>query len=252
MSYIIAVAGKGGTGKTTISALMVRLLKDKKMGSVLAVDADPNSNLGASLGTEMGETIGEIIDAVASNPQIVPAGMSKDRFIEYRVQTAIKECDGFDLLTMGRPEGPGCYCFANNILRNVIGNLMKEYDYIVIDNEAGLEHFSRRTTRDADTLLVISDSTKVGLKAASRINELTKELKLKIKKTQLIINRKMQDADDGLIEQTGLDCIGELPEDASILKISLNGGSLLGLETGSQGLKQLQKIGEKIWQAKQS
>lgn len=250
MSYIIAVAGKGGTGKTTISALIVRLLKDKKGPTVLAVDADPNSNLGASLGTEMGQTVGEIIDEVASNPQIVPAGISKDRFIEYRVQTAVKECDGFDLLTMGRPEGPGCYCFANNILRNVIGNLIRDYDYIVIDNEAGLEHFSRRTTRDADILLVISDSTKVGLQAAGRINTLTKELKLKIKNKQLIINRKRQDPDAELIKQTGLDCIGGIPEDEAILKISLNGGSLLGLETGSQGLKQLQKIGGKIWQAK--
>lgn len=250
MSQIIAVAGKGGTGKTTISALMVRLLKEKNNASVLAVDADPNSNLGLALGTETGPTVGEIIDEIAANPQIVPAGMSKDRFIEYRVQTAIRECDGFDLLSMGRPEGPGCYCFANNILKNVITNLIKEYDYIVIDNEAGLEHFSRRTTRAADILLVISDSTKVGLKAAGRINELTNELKLKISKKHLIVNRKNEDLNADFIKETGLDFIGDISEDKAILKVSLNGGSLLALDGGSEGLKQLQKIGEKIWQGK--
>ncbi|MFZ2356380.1 MAG: AAA family ATPase [Candidatus Omnitrophota bacterium] len=151
MGYVIAVAGKGGTGKTTIAALLVNLLKEKKIGSVLAVDADPNSNLAEALGLETGQTIGKILDDISSNPDTIPKSMSKDRFIEYQVQSAIQETGGFDCLTMGRPEGPGCYCYVNNVLRNTMLKLIKDYDYIIIDNEAGLEHLSRRTTRICDT-----------------------------------------------------------------------------------------------------
>jgi CO dehydrogenase maturation factor len=136
MGYTIAVAGKGGTGKTTVAALIVRLLKEKKAGSILAVDADPNHNLGEALGIKTDETIGSIIDEVSRNPEKIPAGMSKDRFIEYRVQTSVAEGEGFDLLSMGRPEGPGCYCYVNNVLRNVAGKLMQDYDYVVIDRKS--------------------------------------------------------------------------------------------------------------------
>jgi len=247
MGYVIAIAGKGGTGKTTLAALIIRIIKEKQLGSILAVDADPNSNLAEALGVEVKETIGSILDEISAQPEKVPSGMPKDRFIEYRVQTGIAEGDGVDLLVMGRPEGAGCYCYVNNILRNIVGKLIKDYDYIVIDNEAGLEHLSRRTTRSADLLLVISDATPVGLRSAKRINELAEELNFKIKKRFLIINRYNDSIDKKVIRGLGLECAGNIPVDKNIAKMSLNGNSLMELKNNSVSLTTLRKIGEKIW-----
>ena len=244
MGYTIAIAGKGGTGKTTIAALIVRLIKEEKLGSILAVDADPNSNLAEFLGVRVKESIGSIIDDIASNPGKIPAGTSKDRFIDYRIQTAIQEQDGFDTLTMGRPEGPGCYCYANNVLRNIVTKLIKDYDYIIIDNEAGLEHLSRRTTREADTLIVVSDATVAGMRAAKRIYDLVKELNIKTKKNFLIINRS-DIKPQALIE--GVNYLGNIPEDKEIEALSLNGHSLLDLQKSSKALKSLRGLGDKIW-----
>jgi CO dehydrogenase maturation factor len=242
MGYTIAIAGKGGTGKTTIAALIVRIIKEKKLGSILAVDADPNSNLSEALGIELNETIGGILDDIASYPEKVPAGMSKDRFIEYRIQTAIQEGDGFDLLTMGRPEGPGCYCYVNNVLRNIMAKLIKDYGYIVIDNEAGLEHLSRRTTRAADVLIVISDATPVGLKAAKRIGDLAKELDIKTKKEVLIINFNNKEIEKEKIRNLNLEYLGFVPRDSEIEKISLNGAALMKLDDSATSIRALKKI----------
>lgn len=248
MGYVIAMAGKGGTGKTTLAALIVRVIKEKKLGSILAVDADPNNNLSEALGVGLKETIGQILDDIALHPQKVPTGMSKDRFVEYEVQTAIAEGDGFDLLTMGKPEGPGCYCYVNNVLRNVMGKLIKDYAYIVIDNEAGLEHLSRRTTRSADALVIVSDATYPGLKAAKRISDLAKELDIKTKKTLLIINRSEKDIEKEKIKDLDMDYLGFIPLDNQVEKISLNGGSLIDLKTDAVSLISLLRCGEKIWQ----
>jgi CO dehydrogenase maturation factor len=247
MSYTIAIAGKGGTGKTTIAALLVRLIAEKKLGSVLAVDADPNSNLGEALGVKPRETIGSILDRIAAHPDKIPSGTPKERFIEYEVQAAVEEAEGFDLLTMGRPEGPGCYCYVNNVLRNIVGKLLGDYDYIVMDNEAGLEHLSRRTTRSADALVVVSDATPVGLKAAGRIAELVKELEIKTKKELLLVNRLGREIEQDKLNGLGLEYIGNLPQDPQIEKISLNGASLMDLEKDAQSLISLQNIGGKIW-----
>jgi CO dehydrogenase maturation factor len=247
MSYTIAIAGKGGTGKTTIAALIVRLLKERKAGSELAVDADPNNNLAEALGIEIKETIGSIIDEVSQNLEKIPSGMSKDRFIEYRVQTSIAEGEGFDVLAMGRPEGPGCYCYVNNLLRNIVGKLIKDYDYIVMDNEAGFEHLSRRTMRVCDAMVVVSDATPVGLRAAQRISDLIKELDIKTKKSLLVINCSEQDAAKDNIKETGLLYIGKIPQDPEISKISLNGGSLMALKDEAVALSALRKLGDKIW-----
>lgn len=247
MSYTIAIAGKGGTGKTTIAALLVRLLKENKKGSILAVDADPNSNLAESLGVETGRTIGDILDLIARQPQKVPAGMPKERFIEYEVQGAVVEAEGFDLLTMGAPEGPGCYCYVNNALRNVLGALIKDYDFIVIDNEAGLEHFSRRTTRQADALIIVSDGSRVGLKSAARINALVKELKIPIKKSGLLINRYDGDIEQKKIDDMGLIYSGRIPFDETIAQISANGNSVWQLDKNAASLTTLSRLGEKIW-----
>jgi CO dehydrogenase maturation factor len=248
MGYIIAMAGKGGTGKTTIAACLVRLVKDKKLGSVLAVDADPNSNLGELLGITPRVNIGQILDQVCTNPEIVPSGMTKDRFIEFKVQSSVEEGDGFDLLTMGQPEGPGCYCYVNNILRMCMEKLIKDYDYIIIDNEAGLEHLSRRTTRRADLLLVVSDPSVVGLKAAARINALVKELKIDLKKKFLLVNRVKVEADREKVKSTGLALLESLPQDEGVAQISSNGASVMKLKKDSKLLSSLERLGEKLWQ----
>lgn len=237
MAKVIAMAGKGGTGKTTIAALIVRLIKEKKLGSVLAIDADPNSNLGEILGVASGENIGKILDDISVNPDKIPSAMTKDRFIQHQVQSAIQEEEGFDLLSMGKPEGPGCYCYVNNVLRGIMTKLINDYDYIVIDNEAGLEHLSRRTTRFADLLITVSDATVVGLKSAKRIMDLAKELKFDVKESFLLINRFNNKTAD----------LGGLPTDPEIEKLSLEGKSIFNLKSNSLMFTALNSLGEKIW-----
>ena len=248
MAFTIALAGKGGTGKTTIASLLVRILKDENKGSILAVDADPNSNLAEFLGLKANKSIGAILDELSLHPDTVPKGMPKDRFIEYEVHKAIEEAEGFDVLTMGRPEGAGCYCYVNNVLRNTVSKLANDYDYVIIDNEAGLEHLSRRTMRKADSLIIVSDPTKAGLRAAKRILELTQELKIDIKKKSLLINRMESGFDKkdlNFFEE--IDYLGEVPQDQEILNTSRNGSSLAHLDNNSAGFKRLKEITGKIW-----
>jgi CO dehydrogenase maturation factor len=247
MGYIIALAGKGGTGKTTIAALIVRVLKEKKMGSVLAIDADPNSNLGEVLGVKAAESIGAILDNISVDPGKVPAGMTKECFIQHQVQTAIQEEDGFDLLNMGKPEGPGCYCYVNNVLRGLMVKLINDYDYIVVDNEAGLEHLSRRTMRFADILIVVSDASSVGLKSAKKIIELAGTLKFEVKKSFLLVNRFVKVIQDDKIKETGLEHLGNLPMEPQIEQLSLQGRPIFDLKADAQILKVLNSMGDKIW-----
>jgi len=247
MAYLIAVAGKGGTGKTTVSALLVRLLVEADKGLVLAIDADPNSNLGLALGIKTEKSISSILERISSQPEAIPKGMAKDSFIKYEIQMAIAEEEGFDLLTMGAPEGPGCYCYVNNVLRQAISKLVNDYDFVVVDNEAGLEHFSRRTTRKADTLLVVSDPTVVGLRSAQRIKDLVEELKIPVKNKILLLNRVKGGVDKLNINQTGLDYVGFLPWDEALLKISENGQSLFELSNNSQIISKLRELGDRIW-----
>jgi CO dehydrogenase maturation factor len=246
MGYTIAIAGKGGIGKSTIASLIIRLIKEKKLGSILGVDADPNSNLGEFLGMKPARSIGEVLDEISSHKDKIPAGMTKDRYIEDEVQTVIEEGDGVDVLAMGRPEGPGCYCYVNNILRNIVGKLIKDYDFVVIDNEAGLEHLSRKTTSSADVLLVVSDASPAGLRAAKRISDLTLELKIKTKKRFLLINRSAKEISEDKLEGIALDYLGRLPDDREIEKLSVNGDPLWGLGKGSSSYSALNKLMEKI------
>lgn len=247
MGKIIAMAGKGGTGKTTTAALIVRLIKDNKLGSVLAIDADPNSNLGETLGVKSIDNIGKILDDIGSNPDKIPTSMTKERFIQHQVQSAIQEEDGFDILSMGKPEGPGCYCYVNNVLRGVITKLIENYDYIIIDNEAGLEHLSRRTTRFADLLIVVSDASSVGLKSAKRIIELVKQLKFQVKKSFLLVNRFNKNIDNAKVKETGLDYLGSLSSDKKIENLSLEGKSIFELKSNARILKELGLLGEQLW-----
>jgi len=247
MGKIIAMAGKGGTGKTTTAALIVRMIKDNKLGSVLAIDADPNSNLGETLGVKSIDNIGNILDDIGNNLDKIPTGMTKERFIQHQVQAAIQEEDGFDILSMGKPEGPGCYCYVNNVLRGVITKLIENYDYIIIDNEAGLEHLSRRTTRFADELIVVSDASSVGLKSAKKIIELVKQLKFQVKKSFLLVNRFNKNIDHVKVKETGLDYLGSLSWDRKIEDLSLKGKSIFELESNAQILKELGLLGEQLW-----
>jgi CO dehydrogenase maturation factor len=188
---IIAIAGKGGTGKTMVAALLIKHLVEDGSGAVLAVDADPSTNLDLTLGTSVEETVGDIREETTqqvSSGSFMP-GISKHDYLELRINQALVEEKGFDLLAMGRPEGPGCYCAANNMLRLCIDRLSKSYDYVVIDNEAGLEHLSRRTTQNVDLLLIVSDPTMRGLAAADRVAQLIHDLKTQVGHIRLLINR---------------------------------------------------------------
>ncbi len=246
MGKIIALAGKGGTGKTTVAALIVRFLKEKKLGSVLAIDADPNSNFGELLGVSVKEDIGAILEKIMIDPQKIPSGMAKERFIQHQVQAAICEADGFDLLSMGKPEGPGCYCYVNNVLRGLIDKLINDYDYIVVDNEAGLEHLSRRTTRFANILIVLSDASSVGLKSAKRVRELVQSLKFEVKKSFLLINRFNSQIQKDKVAETGLEVLGNLSWNEQIEQNSLRGKSIFDLKLDAQILTAISDWGDKL------
>lgn len=191
MTKTIAVAGKGGTGKTTVAAMIIRYLMEKKLGTILAIDADPSSNLNLALGLPLYDTVGDIREEALTKIKggTFTPGMSKQDYLDYEVQNALVESAGVDLLAMGRPEGPHCYCAANNILRLCIDNIGNAYDFVVIDNEAGLEHLSRQTTRHIDLLVIVADPTVKGLTAAGRVSDLVDELKTEVGRVVLIVNR---------------------------------------------------------------
>lgn len=195
MTYVIAIAGKGGVGKTTFAALAVRHLCDETREVVLAVDADPNSNLGEKLGTPPGRTLGDIREEVLAKGDEQPSGVSKQEQIDYQIRLALKEGNGFDLLTMGRQEGPGCYCYVNNMLRTIMDSLADRYKYVVIDNEAGMEHLSRRTTKRSDVLFVLHDGSKSSLEASKKISALADDMKIKIGRKALVCNLMTSDAE---------------------------------------------------------
>lgn len=248
MGDVIAIGGKGGTGKTTISALLVLELAKKAQGGVLAVDADPNSNLCDALGLKDAGTIAEIVDEVARNPESVPQGMGKDAFIEYKIHSGITESQGFDLLVMGRPEGPGCYCYINNVLRNCMAKLIADYRYVIIDNEAGLEHFSRKTTRVCSEMIVVSDATVVGLRSARRIFELADELGISSKRRFLFVNKVEGPRDTGIMEKDcRLDKVFFIPYDDAVSDLSAKGVSLTCLAQDSAMRQAIVKAGEIIW-----
>jgi CO dehydrogenase maturation factor len=249
MPKICAFAGKGGVGKTTISAMLVRyLMEQTKDGSILAVDADPNSNLNEMLGARVDVTIGEARESIKKE---VPAGMDKDTWIEMKVHQAVIENKGFDLLVMGRPEGTGCYCAANSLAKKHIDLLKDNYTYVVIDNEAGMEHMSRLVTTDVDHLFIVSDASARGLLTARRILELITELNLNIRNTHLLINR-LQDKDETelahVAEEKGMSVAGVIRYDTTIVEGDVKGYSVFSLNGKSQALQDAYRIFEKtLW-----
>lgn len=244
MGKIIAVTGKGGTGKTTTSGLIIRALLDKRCGAILAVDADPNSTLAETLGLKVEDTISSICEETLNQKENLPAGMTKDRYLEYRMQQSLLEKDSLSVLSMGRPEGPGCYCYVNNLLREMIKDLIDDYTYTVIDNEAGMEHLSRKTMRKIDTLFVVSDFSVIGVRSAARIYNLACSMGIKLGKSFLIVN-KVKDGIESLdkeIQNSGLTLAGTLPFDIEVEKMSLNGKSLFDLPQESSAVKNVNKI----------
>jgi CO dehydrogenase maturation factor len=207
MATTIAISGKGGSGKTTLSAMIIRVLMEQSAGSILAVDADPNSCLGLEMGVEVAGTIASIREqARAKAPE--NEGMDRSRLFEYGIQQVITEAKGFDLLTMGKPEGPGCYCAVNNILRNLIDKLSSTYGFVVLDNEAGMEHLSRRTTNNVDLLCIVAEPDALGQITAKRIFNLVKQLPITVKHVGIIWNRT-----DSAKSVDGIESLGSVPYD---------------------------------------
>ena len=239
MTYSVALAGKGGTGKTTLASLIIRFLHTRGKGPILAVDADPNTNLPEGLGVEVKETVGKMLSSFLEEKHNFPQGMSKEMYMEYRLNELLVEGEGLDLLVMGRGEGTGCYCYPNVILRKYIDILTKNYPYVVLDNEAGMEHVSRRLSDHIDLMLIVSDYSLKGVKAAGRIRELTRELKLEVGKQFLVINRAPEHLDATIreeVERQGLNLLGVVPIDEEVFQYDLKGTPIIRLPDESKAV----------------
>lgn len=224
MPYSIALAGKGGTGKTTIAGMLIKYLVEKGKSPVLAVDADSNANLNEVLGLQLSDTLSNAREEMKKG--VVPGGMTKDVFMSMKLQQSIVEGDGFDLIVMGQPEGSGCYCAANSLLVAFLDKLLHNYPYIVMDNEAGMEHISRLTTRNVDILLMVSDTSRRSILSALRIDKLARELKIGVSKSYLIVNQVKEALSADIlqiIQDAGIALAGTIPENTDIYAYDLNG-----------------------------
>ncbi|MGD2094964.1 MAG: AAA family ATPase [Phycisphaerales bacterium] len=237
MATTIAISGKGGSGKTTLAAMIIRsLLSQPNKNSVLAVDADPNSCLGVTLGVPPIGTVADIREETRSKPPS-NTGMDRVRSVEYGIQQAITEAEGFDLLTMGRPEGPDCYCAVNNMLRRFLNELSTQYQFVLIDNEAGMEHLSRRTTNNVDLLLIVAEPTPIGELTAKRIFELAKNLPIVVKQIGVIWNRASNNK-----EIDGIDSFGYIPYDNTVSEASMQGKTVFDLNDESPAFVAIRRI----------
>jgi len=250
MRLNVAVAGKGGTGKTTVSGLLIDSLR--KFGKpILAVDADPNNNLHQWLGVELKQTLGDICDEVLSDKGKTPV-LSKKEILSMSIARALTESTGFDFLAMGRTEGPGCYCYVNNVLRNLLDEIEQNYNFVIMDSEAGMEHISRRTTRKLDILLLVADPTKRGIITAKHISRMAKKIKVGVKKEFLILNSVsgvINTTLKELIEKEKMNLLSVVPEDPEILKLSEEGKSLKFLPRDSLARREIDKVVENIFAA---
>lgn len=256
MTTTIALAGKGGVGKTTIAGMLIKYLVDNRKGAVLAIDADPSANLNMVLGLDMDWTIGDIredmlaqvkesLTAGGATMGSLPGGISKREHLEYQVRASLSEGEYFDLIAMGQPEGPGCYCAVNHTLREVVDSISKNYAFIVIDNEAGMEHLSRRTTRDVEHLLIVSDPSQRGIVAAGRIAEFRKELDINIENSYLILNRLNGTIPEILqekIDRLDVPLLGVVPENEELIEFDVSGRPLIELGDESPVYQAIAKI----------
>jgi CO dehydrogenase maturation factor len=245
LSFAIAVAGKGGSGKTSLSSLIIRYLKNNNCTPVLAVDADPNVNLGESLGLEVKETVGLMLDAFQKAKIDIPAGVTRESYLEFKLNSLLIESRGLDLLAMGRGEGQDCYCYPNLILRKFIDRLSGNYAFVVLDNEAGMEHLSRGTTQDIDELLIISNHSVKGVRTIARIKELVTELKLRVKHQSIVINLSPPQVDPaitGELEKLGLQTDAIVPLDEQISEYDLQLRPLPDLPDNSKAVLAIDKL----------
>jgi CO dehydrogenase maturation factor len=247
MPYSIALAGKGGSGKTTIAGLLIKYLVKKNKIPILAVDADCNANLNEVLGLEVKDTIGNAREEMKKG--VVPGGMTKDIFMEMKLEESLVEAPGFDLIVMGQPEGAGCYCAANTLLAGFMERLAGNYPFVVMDNEAGMEHISRLTTKDVDILLIVTDTSRRGLQAAVRIDELARSLNIGVGKSYVVINQVKNGLSDKaleMIKNAGLELAGTVPEDDTIYEYDFNGQPTIEMPEDSPSVQAAFKIFEKI------
>ncbi len=250
MSLSIAIAGKGGTGKTTIAAMLVRALVEADVKPVLAVDADPNSNLAEALGVEAGTQLADIREKGASPEGSPASGVGRVRVIEDEMQRAVTEAEGFDLVTMGRPEGPRCYCYVNNLLRRSLDGLARNYDALVLDNEAGMEHLSRRTTNNIDVLIAVMDPTVPALRAVKRIIALSRELPVRIARRAVLVNRigpeGVPDEIAKELEGLSVERLPDVPQDDEVQRAGAEGRDVFGLADGSPALAAVKSVVEAL------
>ena len=245
MSFNIAVAGKGGTGKTSIASMVIRYLMKKGAGPILAVDADPNANMGESLGLDIKQTLGSIIASFNEEKINIPAGMTKEAYLDFKINEAVVEAKGIDLVTMGRGEGPDCYCYPNVILRKFADNLSGNYPYMVMDNEAGMEHLSRRTTQNVDELLLVSDHSVKGVRTLARIKELVDELKLEVKRQSVVINQVPDGIDPVVAKEMsrlGLEATAIIPLDDAIYQYDIELKPLTDLPDSSRAVQAVNNL----------
>jgi CO dehydrogenase maturation factor len=245
MAKFIAVAGKGGVGKTTFTALMLKdLVRSKKGASILAVDADPNANLNEALGLDVEVTIAELLEQT-KDPKAIPEGMPKNVFVEYKLQQSLVESKQIDLLVMGGPQGPGCYCYPNDLLRKHLEDLSNNYDFVAVDTEAGLEHLSRKTIQKIDVMFVISDSSARGIRSAGRVYDLIKGLKTPVDAVYLVVTKTAEGTLENLkdeIDKTGLQLIGDIPLDPQVTSQDVQGKPLFDLPDDSIAVKAVENI----------
>jgi CO dehydrogenase maturation factor len=251
MTKIIALAGKGGTGKTTTSALLLKYLTSRNMTPILAVDADANANLNELLDLDVGVTLGEIRKELKGD---IPSGMSRDQYMEMKVHQSLIENSGFDLMVMGQPDGPGCYCAANQYLAMTMDKLAENYKYIIVDNEAGMEHLSRMNLRSIDYLLIISDPSARGIMTARRIADITGPLQLEVKHQYLLVNRApnpvtpaLQEKIDEAVADADLNLAGIISSSDDLINQELSGKSYLQLGEDSTVIKQAYAIFDTIF-----
>ncbi len=252
MGITLAVAGKGGVGKTSFTALVIKALNEANKGTLLAIDADSNSNLHEVLGFPEPRSVGCIREDTRKRGEDIPGGMTKDRFMEYQIQACLEEKGKMDFLSMGRPEGPGCYCLANNILRDIIGRLTSNYSHVVVDNEAGMEHLSRRTEEEVDHLFVISDPAPRSLRTIKRIAELVEELGTRVRHKHLVLSR-VNGGPDALpetirkeIEKLPYQPEAYIPYDEILVNLDLAGTPLLKIPDDAPSYLAVKELLKKI------
>jgi CO dehydrogenase maturation factor len=245
----IAMAGKGGTGKTSLAALIIRYLCRRKATPVLAVDADANANLGWSLGLQVRQTVGAVLADFNEVKMTIPPGMTKEVYLNFKLNTAVVESRDVDLITMGRGEGAGCYCFPNNVLKEFIARLAGNYRFLVMDNEAGLEHLSRGTTENVDDLIIVSNHSVKGVRTIGNILELIRELKLPVGRQSIVINQAPGGLDGRIIaelDKLGVAADAVIPLDEQIAAYDLQQKPLTELPDTSPAVQALDRFLEKL------